>query len=380
MRNGDFKKKANRIIGVGRMRWHSAWVCSGLLWGLWWVAGCSPNRATPTAAEEVIREFSEVTPTTVLVVGGKPIYEEELERAILRLRDDHSRSNEVSEVDVLLKAAEHLVSRRVWLDDHEASVWPVSEAEIQQEQGIYVASLPKRLSFGESLQALYLPYSEFRENLIVEIHKRNVLARLREQVTEAPEERLRTYFDEHRDEFDLPVSVELLQVVCSPQVTEALSARKRAEAALVQLRGGERFSEVAWMHSNHSSRMNDGRVGRVYKGRNEYSKWLENVIFSLTPGVVGNVTKDGDTYYIFLVEEAFPPKRLSFEEVHPELMQRWEAGQLAESIREYWHDRLKAANIRFCGRLAPHEAAFWTTFYPDMVKSTAADGSGGDNP
>ena len=79
-------------------------------------------------------------------------------------------------------------------------------------------------------------------------------------------EEARQYYNNHKDEFKSEGMFHLAEILISTQKYKPDEADKRAKAALAELKGGARFSEVVKKYSDGPG-VEQGRRYRVYENR-----------------------------------------------------------------------------------------------------------------
>jgi peptidyl-prolyl cis-trans isomerase C len=99
-----------------------------------------------------------------------------------------------------------------------------------------------------------------------------------------------------------------------------------------QLKEGRDFADVSKDFTEKSD------LGVV--GRGQLKKDLEDVLFSLEPGVVSKPVAAGEGHYIFLVQERLPASKKSLEEVKDSIMVMLE-DQKTEKMLKEWLEALK---------------------------------------
>lgn len=133
---------------------------------------------------------------------------------------------------------------------------------------------------------------------------------------------LRRFFDEQRDDFSKSAEYRAGQIFFSYGVeandAAIRLAKDRASKALERLDGGESFEIVARETSDDSfSRENGGDIGAVVKG--DLDPALEQVLFSLTPGQVSGLVETTRGIYILRLLSMDVPVQPAFEEVRDQV-------------------------------------------------------------
>ena len=137
------------------------------------------------------------------------------------------------------------------------------------------------------------------------------------------------YYQEHREEFDLPAQVRARQIVVDEQAT--------GERLLAQLRKGADFSALAREHSQSPDAAVGGDLG--FFSREEMPPAFE-VVFTLPVGKPSALVKSEYGYHLFLVQEKRPAQRLSRQEAESQIRARLEA-ERREGLYQEWLQGLR---------------------------------------
>jgi EpsD family peptidyl-prolyl cis-trans isomerase len=149
---------------------------------------------------------------------------------------------------------------------------------------------------------------------------------------EPGEEALREYYDNHQDEFVVPESVRLQQVVVRDE--------QLAKEILQSLKEGASFEKVAKEKSIVRSAGNGGDAGWGYKGRMDSE--LEKVVFSLEKNVLSDVIKTGDgSYQVVKVLDRRDERLFPFEDAKERMRNKLFWRNRTELMEKYY----KAAEV-----------------------------------
>lgn len=145
-----------------------------------------------------------------------------------------------------------------------------------------------------------------------------IQGKVRSRVQVSPRE-VTDYYESHQDEFFAPESVAVRSIF----VTDKAKLAQVSE----QLKEGRDFTDVFKDFSEKSD------LGVV--GRGQLKKELEDVLFSLEPGVVSRPVAAGEGHYIFLVQEKLPASKKSLDEVKDGIMAMLEAQKTEKMLKEW---------------------------------------------
>ncbi|SCY79972.1 peptidyl-prolyl cis-trans isomerase D [Nitrosospira sp. Nl5] len=133
------------------------------------------------------------------------------------------------------------------------------------------------------------------------------------------------YFEEHRDEFGQPeerrASHILINVPATSSDQEKAAARAKAEQLLAQIKQApQRFPELAKQHSQDpGSASNGGDLG--FFARNMMVKAFEDAVFQMKPGEISDVIETDHGFHIIKLSEVKPAKLVSFDDVKSQVEQ-----------------------------------------------------------
>lgn len=127
------------------------------------------------------------------------------------------------------------------------------------------------------------------------------------------EDDLRRYYDANLEKFKLPRQVTVDEIQISISGDEA-AARKNADDALLKIRSGATFNEVAQIIPS-ASVLSDALVPEETRD----SAW-DAAVFGLTVGELSDVFQAGDAFYIVRLNSLQPARTQSLDEVRPTVL------------------------------------------------------------
>jgi parvulin-like peptidyl-prolyl isomerase len=260
---------------------------------------CIGCRKPPAPAPDVVAESR-----------SGPVRFEEVERALdspARAADrtgGRSRHQATDQVALYRRAAEELVVERAIL----AEVGDLDAA----------------------LEGLGAEHERLRREAILELFN---LEQDRAQAIRVDPEEVRSYYDSHEDEFHRPAVRVVWHLFrrdedpAKPAATVAFlaSLKKRAE-------GGEAFSLLAREYSQSETRLLDGRLGTLGRGR--LPKALDEVVFALPKGGISDPIRVKGGAVLFHVSHLVEEKQFPFEDVRVIIARRLGDRKRQERISE----------------------------------------------
>ncbi len=292
------------------------------------------NRLTPTQYENSQREQILVDKITELVGGGVQASEAEAREAFLR------QNEKVSLRYLALDAADF--TDGIEVSDEEAKTYYDANAESFRE--------PEKVRFS------YLLYTP---------------ARFADSVTISDEE-AQAYYDGHQDEFTDPETVRarhiLFRVPTTATDEEKAEIRKRAEAALERINGGEDFATVATeVSEDQSNAPQGGDLGFFPRGR--MVPPFEEAVFGLEPGKVSGIVETQFGLHIIKLEEKRAAGTKPLDVVRPQIVAKLsepKAKELAEDAANAAFKKLDAGTS--LDEIA--DAASMSVLHTDAVSNT----------
>jgi peptidyl-prolyl cis-trans isomerase D len=159
--------------------------------------------------------------------------------------------------------------------------------------------------------------------------------------TQVTPEDLRSYYDQHRDEYRVPEQVNVRHILIKTPPAgpdgkvdqKALDAAKaKAEDLLKQLKAGGKFEDLAKKYSEDpGSAKNGGSLGWVGRGRTVPE--FEKVAFSLSKGGTSELVKSSYGFHIIHVDDKQDAHMKSLDEVRAQiepLIKQQKAARIAE--------------------------------------------------
>ncbi|HYL15390.1 MAG TPA: peptidyl-prolyl cis-trans isomerase [Terriglobales bacterium] len=159
--------------------------------------------------------------------------------------------------------------------------------------------------------------------------------------TQVTPEDLRSYYDQHRDEYRVPAQVNVRHILIKTPPAgpdgkvdqKALDAAKaKAEDILKQLKAGGKFEDLAKKYSEDpGSAKNGGSLGWIGRGRTVPE--FEKVAFSLSKGGTSELVKSSYGFHIIHVDDKQDAHMKSLDEVRAQiepLIKQQKAARIAE--------------------------------------------------
>ena len=167
-----------------------------------------------------------------------------------------------------------------------------------------------------------------------------------EKVLRDENERVRHFYDEHADRFHVPERVRarhiLIRVDKDASEDKVADARKRIDAALARIQGGEDFAKVAAdVSEDPGSKDRGGDLGLF--GRGQMVPAFEDVAFQQKDGETSAVVRTDFGFHVIRTEGHEAAKDRSFDESAHEIAEELAAADRARALAHETSDRLVEA-------------------------------------
>jgi len=248
-----------------------------------------------------------------------------------------SRYNEVAEAsspqqDVLLvlkkKVLSDLIRERLLLQ--EASRRGVTvpdealDAHVEELSTGYTGS-PLR----KSLIKHAMDYDQWRRALRKNMIMEALFAAVVQEAGKVTDQEISQYYRNHLDEFLIPESVQLNQIV--------VKSRSTARRLLRRIRKGENFEALAAKYSIGPEKEESGRLGTYQRG--ELPVPLEKAAFSTPTGKVTSLVETQHGFHLLKVVKRIPSHVQPEEEAHEEIARKL-SRERKQALYDEWVERL----------------------------------------
>jgi peptidyl-prolyl cis-trans isomerase SurA len=176
-------------------------------------------------------------------------------------------------------------------------------------------------------------YEDFKDQIRRNLLMREVMERQVGSRIQLSRDDARKFYEAHKDEFKSPGMVHLGQILVSTDKRKPDEAEKRANDALAELKGGQRFAEVAKKYSDGSSAEQGGDVGMMKEGT--LAPDIKAVVGKLDVNEFSNPIQTKYGYIILKVLERYSPGIPKFEEVEQRVDEVMYNQKMEPRLREY---------------------------------------------
>lgn len=250
--------------------------------------------------EVVVAQIDELTVT----VG-------DLQNILRRQKDNYdpkSLSSSAPFLKIKRRILDEVIDRKLLVREAQRHGISVSDDEVDAEVRNFKGRYTE-MAFQKLLEERGIPYEDW-----VKLRQENLLVTkfLKEGGLPIPElgaGEAEKYYQEHPDEFKVPESVRVRQIVTD--------TKEKAEAILRRLRNGENFAKLARELSMSPDRKQGGDLGFIPRG--SFPREFE-VCFTMNPGEISPIIPSLYGFHIFKVLEKAPARIIPLEEVQEKIV------------------------------------------------------------
>src|SRR5580698_5810399 len=144
------------------------------------------------------------------------------------------------------------------------------------------------------------------------------------------------YFDEHKQEFVRPESVQLSEILVSTgdnpdDAAKTAAGKAKADDIEAKLHAGGNFSQLAKSFSDGTTAADGGAFGNFHKG--ELAKVFEDATFSLKTGQYTDPIRTKQGYVIFKVDQHDPGGVPAYKDVEQDVEQNYYVSRMEPAMR-----------------------------------------------
>ena len=181
-------------------------------------------------------------------------------------------------------------------------------------------------AFRELLLQQTIDLDEWEEGLRRQLLFKKITSLLSENITPVASQKIKAYYDSHREEFERPPMIKFRQIL--------RKTKKEAEAARKSLQEGKDIKQLARECSIAPILEDEDQLAWIAEG--DLEKSMEKVLFSLPVGKISPVTKTAHGFHVFMVVSTRPGGTLSLldatEEIETNLLYIKKQAQFREFL------------------------------------------------
>jgi len=193
---------------------------------------------------------------------------------------------------------------------------PVDENEVQNCFLELKKQFPSQEEFLKSLEKYSLTQDKLLENIRKNVQIKHFIKTQFCDKINVTEEQLKEYYQQHKQDFQIPEEVKVYHILIKPDDIHALEKFEAITKALSE-GNGDNFCELAKKYSDCPSHKNGGELGYIERGK--VAKELEDAAFSLKKGeIAGPIRTRFGWHFIKLIDKR-GPRIPEFDEIRGSL-------------------------------------------------------------
>ncbi|NLT70963.1 MAG: hypothetical protein GXX91_09745 [Verrucomicrobiaceae bacterium] len=236
-----------------------------------------------------------------------------------------------------------------------------TDEEVETSLKEIATQIPEGTTLEAFAASAGISLDRIRKQIAEDTKIRKLYEKITADVAQPEEATVKTYFEEHPEEFAQKASVDAAHILISTQgITEPaqLAAKEKVAKELREelvAKKGENFAEMASLHSDCPSKAQGGDLGEFEKG--QMVPEFETAAFAQEIGAIGETVKTQFGYHIIKVNGKKEAKTLLFAEVREELTARLHDEGRSAKMGSYVEELRKTAKIEQPGAPEPEPEA-----------------------
>lgn len=271
---------------------------------------------TATSNKETAPSATSNTANSVAVVNGTAITKAELENELNHLlisATTHSGMDSQKKDELQKAALEELIVRELAYQRGKSTGVVVDPLQLVAETRRIRNRYRTEKAFKEALAAEQITEEQLRNRVERDLLLKRIFRFEIEDKAKVSEAEVRRHYEENKEKFVVPESVQLKGMLIKIGNGGDLEARRKIDELYAKLKGGKDFGELAYKFSEDDYRVMGGDYGSVHRGQMPAD--LEQVVFAQKRGELSAPFKTSLGWHIVLVISKQPTHQLSYAEV-----------------------------------------------------------------
>jgi len=317
------------------------------------------SAAAPASAQEnapLVPAFAEEANPVVLTVDGTPILESDV-REILIARFGQQLQQMPPEQAAMIQqqmqqmVVTDLVNKTVLLNAATAEGYEATDEAVDAQLAEIATRLPEGVELEAYAAEAGIDLDRIRMQIRDDVKIRQLIEKVTEDVEKPGSAEVKSYYDEHPDEFTEEAMVEASHILLATRgiEDEAGKLAKKAEAEKLKKELDEvedeavKFAALAEAHSDCPSKEDGGSLGGFARG--QMVPEFEEAAFTQEIGKVGDLVETQFGYHLIMVTDRQEAKKLSFEEVEEDLAENLYEMKKGAKVEGYISELVANAKI-----------------------------------
>lgn len=291
--------------------------------------------------------------TVVAIVNGREIPFSELEVQISELIGRYPQDLPRDELErqapeIIANVLQNIVTAYLIEDEVERENIVVEEDDVIVRLRQVASQIPDGRRLSEILNESGVSMEDFKDGLRNEMATEQLVDRQLAHITETTEDEIRQFYENNRQEFAVPESVEASHIFVAFGQEDGQAEREGHLRNIRELRrtildGEKSFEDVARNQSDAPSKQEDGSLGTIYRG--QMLSNIDEALFSQNIGEIGDPVETSYGYHIIRVDERNEARTLGLSEASDDIRAHLDGLKRRATINEYLQTLHSAADI-----------------------------------
>lgn len=294
---------------------------------------------------------AEVVDKIAIIVNNEIVTQGEIDRAMLPVYEQYKSIYSGDELFKKLEEArqrivEQIIEDRLIFSEAKKMNIEVDEKAVDAKVKATKSHFENEEQFEAALEQQGASLKSLRERYKEQIMIRKLMdQKIGSKIIISPVE-IKTYYDNHKDEFVQPEQVKLRNILIRPSEEKSPEeAAELARAILQRIKEGSDFAGLAAKYSDGPQASEGGLMGYVKKG--DLLPEIEAAVFKLNQNETSDIIQTSLGYYIFFVEEKREKCLMELSEVRQEVEEAIFREKVKDRIKDWVANLKKNAYIAF---------------------------------
>lgn len=308
-------------------------------------APAAPAEKPPLPADDDVVLLVDETPITARDV--RELFTARYGRQFEQIPPDQRK---MLEPQIQRMVVSELINKTLLLNAANKEEIKATDEEVNKSLEEIKKSVPEGTTLEEFTKAAGVSIERIKNQISEDTKIKKLVETVTADAKKPTDEEVKTYYDEHPDDFKQEESIEASHILISTQGIEdegQLANKKKIaeelQAELVKNKGAN-FTELASAHSDCPSKAKGGSLGTFGKG--QMVPEFETAAFSQEVGAIGDLVKTDFGYHIIKVDSKQSAEASSFEDVKEDLGESLFSEAKAKALEGYVQGLREKADIQ----------------------------------
>ncbi len=293
-------------------------ICLGI--GIVFLCACSPPEATLILEDDT---------WIVVKVNGKIMTSNQMYNEMINLfqtlgQDFSTDEVEERRAEFQAQAIQNLINTELLVEEAIRRGFTVELAEIDTRLNELQEAYKSQDELRSELKTRDLTEAELAEEARRGLYVEKIIAQEIENVTSPEYEEIHRYYNENQELLMIPEQIHVAHIVVEVLYDDPVQVRDAKLAEIERLRqlilDGADFGETAAQYSDCPSKLNNGDLGWITRGRMRPE--FTEAAFALPPGTISEVVETAEGFHLIKIFEHHPKTLPELETIEDYVIQR----------------------------------------------------------